>query len=217
MKHVTLQQDNQLIDLGGGTAQVSLMIKDRLKVTKPVVCVDPSNEMLQVAGRNGAITVQATAEDFLKTKPPYPLRVVLMISCVHHLEDPDFVFSSLSRYMPSDGVCFIQAYPPDVTLLYPLFKAAKEAFAADSDSLQQRIPRLAEANGFKCELFSGSEQAEIDKELWYEAIRNRFISTLLKFTDAELEEGIGELEREFADKNVLKFDLNMEGAILTKT
>ena len=213
MKHVTLQQDDQLIEIGGGTAQISLMIKDRLKLTKHVVCVDPSNEMLQVAERNGAITVQATAEDFLKSKPPYPLRAVFLLGCVHHLEGPGLVFSSLARYMPSDGVCFIQAYPPNVTL--PLFKAAKEAFGAPGNALQD-IPMLAERNSLKCKLVSGSEHTEVDKELWYEAIRNRFISTLQKFTDAELEEGIEEMEKEFAGQNVLKLDLDMIGAIVTK-
>ena len=112
-KHISIKQDDQLIDIGGGTAQISLMLKDHLKLTEPVVCVDPSTEMLQVAERNGAITVQATAEDFLKSKPPYPLRVVLLVGCVHHFEDPDFVFSSLTRYMPEDGVCFLCEYPPD--------------------------------------------------------------------------------------------------------
>ena len=76
-----------------------------MKLTKPVVCVDPSTEMLQVAERNGAITVQATAEDFLKSKPPYPLKVVFMVGCAHHFEDPDFVVSSLTCCMPEDGVC----------------------------------------------------------------------------------------------------------------
>ena len=75
---------------------------------------------------------------------------------------------------------------------------------------------LAERNSLKCKLVSGSEYAEVDKELWYEAIRNRFISTLQRFTDAELEEGIKEMEKEFAGQNVLKLDLDMIGAIVTK-
>ena len=38
---------------------------------------------------------------------------------------------------------------------------------------------------------------------------------LLNFTDEELEKGIEELEGEFADRHVLKFDLTMQGVIVT--
>ena len=213
-KHISIKQDDQLIDIGGGTAQISLMLKDRLKLTKPVVCVDPSTEMLQVAERNGAITVQATAEDFLKSKPPYPLRLVLLIGCVHHFEDPGFVFSSLTRFMPEDGMCVLLEYPSETTV--PLFMAAKAAFTTVGDRLLD-VQRLAESKGFTSKLVSGFEEAEVDKELWYEAIRNRLATVLLNFTDEELEIGIEELEEEFADRHVIKFDLAMQVIVLTKT
>ena len=77
---VPLSRDDQLVDIGGGTALTSLKIHSELKMTNPVVCVDPSEEMLKVARKNGAITIHSTAEDFLASgKPEFPLKVVLMI------------------------------------------------------------------------------------------------------------------------------------------
>lgn len=53
--------------------------------------------------------------------------------------------------------------------------------------------------------------------MWYEAIRKRCSSVVLQYTDEELEEGIKELEEEFGDRDVLKFDIAMQGVIMTKT
>ena len=52
-----------------------------LQMTNPPVCVDPSREMLDVARKNGAITIQATAEEFFATRPKHPLKVALMHGC----------------------------------------------------------------------------------------------------------------------------------------
>ena len=34
----------------------------------------------------------------------------------------------------------------------------------------------------------------MEKEVWYEALRQRYVSTLIQFSDVEIEEGICELE-----------------------
>ena len=86
------------------------MLKRDFRLTKPIVCVDPSKDMLEVAERNGAITIQSTAEDFFATKPRFPLNVVLMNGCIHHFEKPDYVISQLASYMPEDGICIMTNY-----------------------------------------------------------------------------------------------------------
>ena len=106
-KVVPLKKDDHIVDIGGGTAQLSLMIHSDLGMTKQVVCVDPSPEMLEIAQKKGAITIQATGENFLASKPDYSLKVVLMTSCVHHFKDPDL---KLAEYMPEDGVCIVTEY-----------------------------------------------------------------------------------------------------------
>ena len=211
-KHVAIARDDQVIDIGGGTAQISLMLKEDLELTKPVVCVDPSAEMLEVARKNGAITVQATAEGFLASEPLYPLKVVIFVCCVHHFEDPNTVFTNLAKHMPSDGVCFLLEYPPETTL--PWFKAAEKAFSSIGNRLTE-IQALAECKGFKCRVVTGMEPVEMEKSLWYEAIRKRSSSALRSFTDEELEEGIRELEEKFAGSNVLKYDIAHQGIIMT--
>ena len=211
-RFIPLSKDDQLVDVGGGTAQFSLMIHSDLGMTNPVVCVDPCEEMLEVARKNGAITVHSTAEDFLSSsKPEFPLKVVLMMGCIHHFQDITFVFSKLVEHMPEDGICFVSEYPAKTSL--PLFKAAKSAFAGSIQGMQT-LAELAESKGLKCKMVSGVELVQTDKELWYHSIRNRLSSSLRKFSDTELEE---ELEREFKGKDMLIFDLAMEGLIISKT
>jgi ubiquinone/menaquinone biosynthesis C-methylase UbiE len=112
------------VDIGGGTADISLKIHSDLGMTNPVVCVDPCPEMLQEARKNGATTVQATAEEFLACKPQYPLKVVLMNSVLHHFTDKDYVFTKLTEYMPDNGVCFVTLISSVEDL--PLFEALEK-------------------------------------------------------------------------------------------
>jgi hypothetical protein len=48
--------------------------------------------------------------------------------------------------------------------------------------------------------------------LWFDAIRNRFFSSLLRFSDKQLEQGVEELEEQFKDQD----NLTYKGLIVTK-
>ena len=207
-----MSKNDQLVDIGGGTAHISLKIHSDLKMTNPVVCVDPCQEMLDVAQRNGAIAVQA--KEFFASRPEYPLKVVLMNGCVRYFTDVDLVFTKLAEYMPDDGVCFVTWNAANINV--PLFKAAADTHASCTEELDL-LQDVIESKGFKCRMVAGTEPGEMDKRVWYDAIRNRFIScALLDFTDEELEQGIQELEKTFKSQDVLKYDMNFKGFIITK-
>ena len=209
---IPLTKDDQIVDIGGGTAQISLMIHSELKMIHPVVCIDPCQEMLDLASEKGVIAIQATAEEFLASKPDCHLKVVLMIGCIHHFKSLDFVFSKLSEYMPDDGVCVALEVTGNSL---PMFKDAQQVTGGISAQLDPFYKAL-EANGLKCKVMSDTLFEHVNKELWFEAIRNRFSSGLLKFTDEELERGIQELENEFRDEDVLNFKIGMNGFVITK-
>jgi ubiquinone/menaquinone biosynthesis C-methylase UbiE len=214
IKHfIPLSKEDQLVDIGGGTARISLRIHSDLEMTNPVVCVDPSQEMLNEARKGGAITIQATAEDYFASKPKYPLKVVIMNGVVHHFTDKDFVFAKLAEYMPDDGVCFAVFHSSFKDV--PLFEALKKAwsnFVAEHDQLHHQIS----SKGLKCQVVSSIESEEVNKSDWYDAIRMRFVSMLEEFSDEEIEQGIKELEEKFQGQDVLKFDMLLKGLIVTK-
>ena len=208
-RHVPLTKDDQLVDIGGGTGQVSLKIRSDLGLTKPVVCVDPSQEMLDVAKKNGAITIKATAEEFFATKPECPLKVVLMNGCIFYFKDIEFVFTKLAEYMPKDGVCIAVEFSS-----LPLFKGVSEACGGIS-AMGESFSTTVESSGFNWKMISTKESVDVNKAMWYEGIRNRCNTGLLNFSDKELEQGIEELEEKFGGKDVLRLEVDMNGFILT--
>ena len=208
-RFIPLSKDDQLVDIGGGTAHISLLVHSKFGMTNPVVCVDPCQEMLDVAQKNGAITVRATAEEYFGSKPDSPLKVVLMNGCVHHFTDPEFVFTKLADYMPDNGVCFATQIGAKGL---PIFKAALEV---RNDSIEW-LCELVQSKGLKCQVVSVVEPGETDKKLWYNAIRNRIFWTCAKFSDEELEQGIKELEERFKGQDIIKYNLPFEGLIITK-
>ncbi len=189
------------------------MIHSDLKMIKPVVCVDPSQEMLDVAHKNGAITIQSTAENFFASRPDNPLKFVLMNGCVHHFTDPDFIFSKLAEYMPDDGVCLATEF---VGNSLPMFKAAGNQVWGGISAQLESFVKILESHNLKWRVVSGSESNQISKSLWYEAIRDRFSSGMLKFSNEELEEGIQEIEEKLKDKDVLNVRMDMKVYVITK-
>ena len=211
-----LSSDDQLVDVGSGTGQVALMVKSDMKIKKPVVCVEPMKEMFDIASmKKGITSINATAEEFFSSKPEYPLKVVLMNGCVHLFTDLELVFEGLAKYLQDDGMCIITAMIYDDT--YPFFEAAKNKLKTKKITPQSLyFRRFIESKGLKCKMINSVEPVKVEKKLWYEAIRNRFSTVLINFSDEELEEGITELEKKYSDVNTIKFDLTMVGLIVTK-
>ena len=209
-RFLPLTSDDQLIDIGGGTGKVAQYINADVKMTKPVVCVDTSSEMLQVAKETGAITIQSPAENFLASKPKYPLRRVLFAGSFHLLSDHDAVLAALAKYMPDDGMCLIMRYKDG--LFYPFLKTIKETFVY---SLEE-ICRMAEAKGLKAEVVTGSEPFETTKAIVLDIIKHKVQSAMLKWSDSQAEQTMADFEREYKDQDLFKFDLGMEGVLITK-
>ena len=81
---ISFSPDDQLIDIGGGTGKLALMVRSDQKLNKPVICIDPMEEMLNVARKKeNVITVNATAEEFFSSKPDYPLKVEWLCPPLH--------------------------------------------------------------------------------------------------------------------------------------
>ena len=205
-----LTSDDQLVDIGGGTGKIAQFINADVKMTKPVVCVDSSSAMIQIAKQTGAITIQSSAENFLASRPKYPLRRVLFSGSFHLLDDQDAVLTALAKYMPDDGMCLIMRYKDG--LIFPFLKAVKETFP---HSLEE-ICRMAEAKGLKAEVVTGSEPFETTKALVLDFIKHRILSAMLKWSDSQLEQTMADFETDYKDQDLFKFDLEMEGVLISK-
>ena len=193
-----------------------LFMRSEIKMKKPVVCVEPAKAMFEIASRKeGVISINKTAEEFFSSKPDYPLKVVLMNGCVHLFTNADLVFSGLARYLPEDGVCVVTLLIFDDT--FPLFESARNELVAVSKIRKSpHYPTLIQSKGLKCKVIESVGHERVEKPLWYEAIRNKFMSVLGTYSQEELEEGITELERQYKGVNMLEFDLSVLGLVVTK-
>lgn len=193
---------------------MSLKIKRDKDLKKPVVCVDPSQDMLNIAmKKDGVIGVHATCEEFFSSPHEYSLDIVIMANCVHHFQNYDGIFSGLAKSMPSGGVCIIVIFSPDTL---PYFKSAKENFIYFGGSKLEQLRKVLESNSLKLKMVSDSFPVEVDKTQWYNFISKRCDSGLWRFSDEELGKGIEELEERYSGTNKINFDLVLEGFIITK-
>jgi hypothetical protein len=88
-------------------------------------------------------------------------------------------------------------------ITYPLFSAVLECF----ESLQPEPADIAatlSGAGLRTELAYDSCTLTLGKDLYLSMVRNRYMSLLADFTDAELERGITEIQKRYPG-NQLEF------------
>ena len=189
-----------LLDLGSGTGTLALNTKKQARLEHPVICVEPCEEMVKVAKKIEGITViQATAEDFTSQAiSSYHFNKVLVAFCSHQFVDSrEMVLTKLSECLPMGGVCLIIDRQQKTAL--PLFKAALERHQTShaNNLSSEQYSALVQPMGFEVSSSDISLEYSMTKLLWYETLRERYISCLHQLTDEQIEDGISELESHF--------------------
>ena len=191
-QHIQFSVIDSVVDIGGGTGEIGRLLWEKFNFRDPVLCVDPSEAMLEAASKKeGVQTLKVTAETFFtKCSDDQQFSKILMIGCSHHFSDPGKVFEGVSRVLTADGVCLVLGMTSESAPGVFMFTKAQEVFAAaDFD----HIARLAESKGLRARVTLDSKPCEIEKEDCFHLIRNRAFSSLSKFSDDEIEEGIREM------------------------
>lgn len=194
-------------DIGCGTGLYS---RGLATAGGTVICADPSQAMLDQLPANPAlIPVRASAQDIAARRVLLPadlLDVIVMKEAIHHVPASDraAVLGGLTGLLAPGGRIVIIMLPARIG--YPLFTAALRRF----EHLQPDpadIQAMLSATGLDTELTYGSYPLSFDKDRYLAMVRNRYMSLLASFTDAELEDGITEIRErypgdrlEFADR-----------------
>ena len=193
-----------LVDLGSGTGTLAWNIMKHAKLKHSVICVEPHPTMASIASKLDGITVvQTTAQEFSsKTDRVGQFNKVLMAFCSHHFADcRKSLFTKLSESLPQGGLILIIDRQRETAL--PLFKAAQEKHrkAHENDLSSEQYSVLVEPLGFQVDSCELTLEYTMTKELWYETLREKYISYLHWFTDEQIEDGIKELEAYFHEMN----------------
>jgi ubiquinone/menaquinone biosynthesis C-methylase UbiE len=199
LKALVLQPADQLVDVGGGTGSYTHLIAQKAGLQSKPYCVEPSAPMAGVAAQNPNLQVLCEdANQFALREIHYDK--LLFKEVVHHIQDRPSVWQGVYQQMNAEGRLLIVTRPRRVKL--PFFEAAKQAFFNNQADAQVWIDELSLA-GFKVEIQRATYEFTLDKPVWFKMLRNRFMSDLAPFSDAEIEAGILEVDSQYPNRSTV--------------
>ncbi|MGH6900386.1 MAG: class I SAM-dependent methyltransferase [Geminicoccaceae bacterium] len=201
MSSLDLQEDDLLVDLGGGTGIYTADILAQIRLRHPVILVEPIAKML--ANVPTDLPVERVARDALAfSTEARRYDKILMKEAVHHVSDQPTLFANLHARLGSGGRFLLVHVPPELD--YPLFEAAlarSRTWHADPTRLAER---LREA-GFAVERDRLDYRHVIPKQRYFRMVEGRYMSLLSSFPDDELQAGLAAMAERYADREVLEF------------
>ena len=184
-------------DIGCGTGLYSRQLA---AAGATVICADPSQSMLdQLPGDPALVPVRASAQEVAERRVALPaqrLEAIVIKEAVHHIpaSDRQVVLNGLAELLAPGGRIVIAMLPAQIS--YPLFTAALQRFESLQPDPSDIVAVLADA-GLETELSYDSYMLTFEKDQYLSMVRDRYMSLLADFTDAELERGITEIRERF--------------------
>lgn len=182
-------------DIGCGTGLYAGGLAEHGAV---VACVDASAGMLaQVPGDGRLVPVQANVEDVALGRAALPYErfdAMLLKEVLHHVAGSERagVIAGLARLLRPGGRMLVVMLPTVIS--YPLFGAALELFARRQPDPAEITDQMRAA-GLEAELTLESFPLAFPTGRYLQMVRNRYMSLLARFSDAELEAGVAEIAR----------------------
>ncbi|PSC70320.1 phytanoyl-dioxygenase [Micractinium conductrix] len=207
LRHMRLPDESaSIVDLGGGTGNFSQAVAEASGSAARVLCVDAFAEMLEKAVGHGKVEPMLCDAVAFAQLPPSEMRYshVLLKELVHHIPAADIpsLYAGLHAQLAPGGVAVTITRPQDVD--YPLFKRAHEIWK-ENQPHHSAFTGAMEAAGFQVEAHAHDYPATLPKLFWLSMVRARFWSTFSHCTPVELEQGVAELEAQYAGQEEVQF------------
>ena len=172
---------------------ILLPCSSRLGLHNPVLCVEPSADMLRVAEARGNLTpCLATADGFFADhNTQLKCNKILFNECAHLFPDTQETFHKAHEYLPADGLLLL--IQRSTVCTFPMWKALKANFTPVSvDAFRNKL----ESAGFNVTMTVEVGTTKMAKRDWYDKLRRRIFTILHEFSDKQIEEGLQELDQE---------------------
>lgn len=194
---------DSVADVGSGTGLFARGLAER---AGHIVCIDPSAKMLeQVPAELSHTSITASAEDVAAGRVQLPVDrfdAILIKEAIHHVRDPTAVLHRLGDLLAPSGRILVVMLP--ATIDYPLFGDALRLFEERQPDPVQIADDLERA-GLTVHLTYESFPLSFARERYLQMVRNRYMSLLSEFDDAELGRGIEEIKERHPEER-LEFD-----------
>jgi ubiquinone/menaquinone biosynthesis C-methylase UbiE len=194
-QHLEIASTDIVADIGCGTG---LFARGLAGQAAAIVCVDPSEPMLAQIPRSDRLQpVAASMQDVASGRAVLPhdrFDAIMLKEALHHVSpgERSEVIAGLARLLRPGGRMLVVMLPSQIS--YPLFGAALDLFARqqpDPDGIAGEL----RAAGLTTSVAYESFPLAFDSARYLQMVRDRYMSLLSHFDDAEIEAGITEIRR----------------------
>mmetsp|Transcript_15831 Transcript_15831/g.26477 ORF Transcript_15831/g.26477 Transcript_15831/m.26477 type:complete len:283 (-) Transcript_15831:889-1737(-) len=210
-------RSRRVADVGGGTGNFTaalardLMLKDG----ESVLCVDPFEEMLNLAYEHKPIVEPLLLGAVEFSQIPQDLDFILLKEVIHHIPTAQWgvLFGGFFKQLSPGGAVVIITRPQEVE--YPLFPRAAEIWKEHQPPSEPFCESLRDA-GFSVQVEIKSYLVQLPKSAWLTMVANKFWSTFSHCTEPELSEGLQFLRDKHASEEILSFHDNLVFIVASK-
>lgn len=202
MELLDIVREDTVVDLGAGNCRTGHQMTLMLQLVKPVLCVDPVQELLFLGSEFDHIRIlQATALQFANMQEIRYNKIYLK-SAIHHVQKDKLVelFNGLYKQLEQGGRILIET-GSDSCLLPWFSKAVSEYSRIHSGLTQLLVTSLTKA-GFKVQTYQIDIPARMSKKDLFSSFRQRCSSMFANLSDAEIEEGIKEVDGKWKENSI---------------
>ena len=210
LKQVSLNKHSRILDIGCGRGKILGNLSNKLKLSKKPIGLDLENHKDK---DKKIIFKKIDALSFVsKTKITFDL--ILIKQTIHLLKKKQAtkLLSICKDKLNPKGKIIILSLDPKKNEI-PTFTLMKKKLLISLNK-DEKLFNLILKNRAKMKVKKFTYEVKILKNKYLQMIRNRYISTLLDFTDKQIKDGIIEIKNDYG--NILKFKDRLICFILKK-
>ena len=210
LKQVSLNKHSRILDIGCGRGKILGNLSNKLKLSKKPIGLDIENHK----DKNKKIIFKKIDALSFVSKTKITFDLILIKQTIHLLKKKQVIklLSICKEKLNPKGKIIILSLDPKKNEI-PTFTLMKKKLLISLNK-DEKLFNLILKNRAKMKVKKFTYEVKILKNKYLQMIRNRYISTLLDFTDKQIKDGIIEIKNDYG--NILKFKDRLICFILKK-
>ena len=199
LKQVSLNKHSRILDIGCGRGKILGNLSNKLKLSKKPIGLDIENHK----DKNKKIIFKKIDALSFVSKTKITFDLILIKQTIHLLKKKQAtkLLSICKDKLNPKGKIIILSLDPKKNEIQTFTLMKKKLLI--SLNKDEKLFNLILKNRVKMKVKKFNYEVKILKNKYLQMIRNRYISTLLDFTDKQIKDGIIEINNDYG--NVLKF------------
>jgi len=199
LKQVSLNKHSRILDIGCGRGKILGNLSNKLKLSKKPIGLDIENHK----DKNKKIIFKKIDALSFVSKTKITFDLILIKQTIHLLkkkQETKLLSICKDKLNPKGKIIILSLDPKKNEI--PTFTLMKKKLLISLNK-DEKLFNLILKNRVKMKVKKFNYEVKILKNKYLQMIRNRYISTLLDFTDKQIKDGIIEINNDYG--NVLKF------------